>query len=799
MNDLRFAIRQLLKHPGFTAVAVLTLALGVGASTALFTIFSSLLFRPVPVKDPASVVRLHVTDREGSFLGHLSYPDYVDVCDQNTSLAALAASAPAQSFFWEAGFGPDAAPQRIRGTLVSENYFSVLGGGFSAGRGFESRGADPVVVLSHGFWQRRMNGVPAVGQTVRLNGLAFTVVGVTAPDFKAVRFDRMPDIWIPLAMQPQLRPGENWLSQRDRFWLQVDGRLRPGTPLASAQDELRVLAARLAESFRGGKELPMIVTPASVLDPADRRELKPLATTAMVAVGLITLTAGANLANLLLFRAVSRRKEIAVRLSLGASRARLMRQLFTENALLGVLGGVLGLLIAHWLADLVVVLTAGTEGRAALSLSLDWRVLGYAAAIAGLVVFGFGFAPALQTAQHDVAGALKEQAGGLARGVMRSRLRGALIGAQVALSLVLLVSSALLIRTLQRGLTLDTGLDIKRTVTISLDLEQHGYEESRAVELKRALTERLSALPNVRGIAQVSAVPLSGVRNATDYQVEARTEVLAENEVSANFLEVLGADVSRGRMFTADEVRIRQPVAVMTEATARRLWPGEDPLGKRLRRGQSGPSLEIIGTVRDSPNQALYEDEADVFLPMRLDQQRDLSLLLRTTDGSKALLGTIIREVRALDNSLWPEAAFLADKTPQRLRGEITLSWLASGLGLLALALAMTGLYGVLSWLVAQRTRELGLRMALGAPRGRLIQLVLKQGILLVGAGMTVGLLASVAASRALKGMIYDLSPLDPFALFGATLSLLLAALLACWLPARRAARVDPMVALRGE
>ncbi len=799
MNDLKFAFRQLVKNPGFTAVAVLTLALGIGASTALFTIFSSLLFRPVPVKDPESVVRLQVTDRDGSFFGHVSYPDYVDIRDQSTSLAGLAASAPARAFFLETGSGPDATPQKVRGALVSGNYFAVLDGEFSAGRGFESGKANPVIVLSHGFWQRRWNGVPVVGQTVRLNDTAFTVIGVTAPDFKAVRFDRMPDVWIPLSMQPQLQPGENWLTERDRFWLQVDGRLTPGTSLASAQEEIKVLTAGLAEAYRGGKEVPIVVTPASFLDPKDRRKLRPLATTAMLAVGMITLIAGANLANLLLFRAVSRRKEIAVRLSLGASRGRLMRQLFTENALLGILGAAFGLLIAYWLADLVVVLTAGVERRSAIALALDWRVLGYAVVIAGLVVFGFGLAPVLQMANQDASGALKEGAGGLARGVMKSRLRGALVGAQVALSLVLLVSSALFIRTLQRGLTLDTGLDIERTVAIYLDLGRHGYDESRAAELKRALTERLESLPNVRGIAQASSVPLGGARYVTDYQTDARKEGLAENEVSANFFDVLGVAVSRGRMFTEEELRTRQPVAVMTEAAARRLWPGEDPLGKRLRRGQSDPLLEIIGTIRNSPNQALYEDEADVFLPIRPDQQRDLKLLLRTTDGSEALPGMIVREARALDAALWPEAEFLADRTRQRLQTEITLSWLASGLGLLALALAMTGLYGVLSWLVAQRTRELGIRLALGAPRGSVIQLVLKQGMRLVGAGMTVGLLASVAASRALKGMIYDLSPLDPLALLGATVCLLLAALLACWRPARRAARVDPMEALRAE
>jgi len=797
MQDLRFACRQLLKNPGFTTVAVLTLALGIGASTGLFTVFSSLLFRPVPVKDPQSVVRLHVTDRDGSFFGHLSHPDYADLRDQSASLAGLAASAPAGEFFWNAGSGQDAVPQKVRGALVSDNYFAVLGGEFSAGRGFESLGADPVVVLSHGFWQRRLNGAPVVGQTVRLNDTAFTVVGVTAPEFKAVRFDRMPDVWIPLAMQPQLQPRENWLSQRDRFWLQVDGRLKPGTPLASAQEEIKVLTARLAETYRGGKEVPMVVTPASFLDPEDRRELRPLATTAMLAAGMITLIAGANLANLLLFRAVSRRKEIAVRLALGASRGRLMRQLFTENALLGILGAAFGLLIAHWLAGLVVVLAAGAEVRSAIALPLDWRVLGYAAAIASLVVFGFGSAPALQTVGQDVSGAFKEEAGGLARGVMKSRLRGALVGAQVALSLVLLVSSALLIRTLQRGLTLDTGLDIHRTVAVSLDLGSHGYDEPGAAELKRALSERLNALPEVRGMAQASAVPLGGVRHATDYQIAARTEVLTENEVSANFFDVLGAGVSRGRMFTEEELRSRQPVAVMTDASAQRLWPDENPVGKQLRRGSSGPVLEIIGTIRNSPNRALYEDEADIFLPIRPDHQRDLSLLLRTTEGSKALLGTIVREVRALDASLWPEVAFLADSTRQRLQGETTLSWIASGLGLLALALAMTGLYGVLSWLVAQRTREMGIRLALGAPRGSVIGLVLKQGMRLVGAGMTAGLLASAAASRALKGMIYDLSPLDPLALLGAAVCLLLAALLACWLPARRAARVDPMVALR--
>jgi len=816
MNDLRFALRQLLKNPGFTAVAVLTLALGIGANTAMFTIFNSLLLRPVPVKDPGSVVRLHTTDTNRAFFGHLSYPDYRDIRDQNASLAGLAAASAGEDFFLESSSQEvgslSGLAEKARGVLVSGNYFSVLGGAFAAGRGFIpaedlSPGTHPVAVLSHGFWKRRFGGDPAVvGKTIRLNSSAFTVVGVAAAEFRAMRFDRMPDVWVPLAMQAELMPGEDRLSARDHYWLQVDGRLKPGASMTEAEAEIKIIAGRLAEAHQGGKLVPLTLMSGSFLDPEDRQKLAPLAGGAMTAVGLIMLIAGANLSSLLLSRAASRRREFAVRLSLGAGRGRLLRQLFTENALLGALGTGLGLLVALWMADFVVVLVAGTEARSALGLPLDWRVLAYALLIAGLTVFGFGLAPALQTAKQDVSSVLKDEAGGITRSVTRSRLRSVLVGGQVALSLMLLVSSGLLIRTLQRGLTLDTGMDIGRTVAVSLDLARHRYDEPRASELSRLLAERLGSLPNVRGIARASAVPLSGVRNATDFHIEDRGAdsgnpgvVLAVNDVSANFFKVLGVPIFQGRMFTEHEVQTRQPVALVTEASAQRLWPGGNALGKRIRRGSTGPAMEVIGMVRNSPNQALYEDEPDIFLPLRPDQQRDLSLLVRTTDGSKALLETIFRETQALDAALWPEVALLADNTRRRLRGETTLSWLASGLGLVALILAVTGLYGMLSWLVSQRTRELGIRMALGAERGNVIHLVLRQGMWLVTAGIAVGMLGTVAASRVLQGMIYDLSPLDPLALAGATGLLLIAALLACWFPARRAARVNPIVALRTE
>ncbi len=813
--DLRYAWRGLVRRPGFTLVAVGILGLGVGANTAVFTLFNAVALRPVPVADPDSVVHVNFTDAARNVVGRLSYPDYVDYRRENRSLMNVAAWAPTPELAGiideskAAESGVAAPPQAFRGRYVSDNYFPLLGATFTVGRGLSQGAANEPpaeVVLSDACWRTRFDTAPAVvGRTLVLNGSTFAIVGVAKADVRGTRFEPVPDVWVPLAWQPALDARRNRLRTRTDYWLNVDGRLRPGVTLTEAQAEFSVLAGRLA-TLHPNENAPIgLLTPATYLSAKDRQKVTPVATGGLIAAAMILLIAGVNLGNLLLFRTTSRQREIAVRLSLGAGPGRIFRQLLTENVLLILVGGATGLLLSLWLTTVLSAALFSSETRAALVLRPNAPVFLYALAACGAMVSLFGFAPAWRASRQELATTLKNDATGFSSPVGRSRLRHVLIVGQTALSLVLLVVGGLLLRTVQRGFTLSTGIDIERTM--SIDLMAHGgrMDEAQAMRLQRELADRLGSYPSVRAVALASAVPLQGQRNVTDFEIADQSggagqrRQLSVNQVSPEFFHVLGLSLRRGRMFTEHELMGRQPVAIVTEDLARRIWPGADPIGRRLRVGKTGPWLDVIGTIPNTANRAAYEDEAEVYLPFDPAARRDLKMLVRVEGEVPGLPAFVAREVKALDARLWAEVKLLRANVAQRLNGETTIALLSSIVGLLALGLAAAGLYGVLSWMVSQRTREIGVRMALGADRRDVRRMIVRRGLKLVATGVAVGAVAVAALGPVLKTMIYDLSPLDPTALGLGCALLLGAAYLACLAPARRATTIDPAVSLRAE
>jgi macrolide transport system ATP-binding/permease protein len=814
-QDVRFAWRALGRRPSFTVVAVAILALGVGANTAVFTLFNAVALRAVPVPDPGAVVRVNFTGKERRVLSPLSWPDYADYRELNRSLREVAASAPTPLLAADLGGAndtnvPSDRPMTVRGLYISENYFSLIGATFRVGRGLASEPTSEPraeVVLSDACWRMRFAGDPAVvGRTLILNNVVFAIVGVAKADVRGTRLEPVPEVWVPLALQPQLEPQRNRLRSRTEFWLNVEGRLRPGVPLANAQAELAVVGRQLA-ALRAGEDLQdAILTPADYLSAKERGKIKPLVAVAMSVAAIILLIAGANLGNMLLFRTVSRQREIGVRLSLGAGRGRIFRQLATENALLVLIGGAAGLCLSVWLTAGLSVALFSPEMRAALVLRPNAPVFLYTLLVCGVVVSLFGLAPAWRAARQELATTLKNDAGGFSSPLAHARLRHALIVAQTALSLVLLVGAGLLLRTVQRGFTLETGLDLRRTLSVEFNAHGVRSDEAQAARLQQELAEWLATQPRVQGSALAGAVPLQGQRYVTDFEIEdgpgpgaSHREPLSYNHVSPEFFQVLGVSLRRGRMFTADELRARQPVAVVTEALARRCWPGSDPLGRRLRIGGKGAWLEVIGTIPNTANRAAYEDEAEIYLPFDPAARRDLKMLVRAEGEVSDLPGLVTKKVKAIDARLWPAVTLLEVNVTRRLHGETTMARLSSIIGLIALGLAGAGLYGVLSWMVSQRTREIGVRMALGADRQDVRRMVVRHGLKLVALGVAIGGVVVAALSPVMKNMIYDLSPLDPLTLIVAVTLLFGAAHLACLLPARRATGVNPAVALRAE
>jgi len=802
-QDALYALRSLRKQPGFTAVVVLTLALGIGANTAIFSLLDAVVLRSMPVERPEELALLYV-QHESGLDPSFNYPLFEDYRDKNQVFDGLVAFNPVGVHLT---LGSES--ERLLGAQVSWNFFRVLGAQPVVGRGFlpeEDFIGSPaqVIVISYGLWESRFEGkADAVGREVLLNGAKFTIVGVAPPRFTGIRRGLTTEIYMPITtpLDSLANPGR-WaerLRMRTFTWAQIFGRLKPGITHAQAQAGMRTLAEQIK------REQPMntyndLVVQEGRLGYADYVEslTKPLQLLQLI-VGLVLLIACANVANLLLTRALARRREVAVRMALGAGGWRLMRQFLTESLLLAGAGGLTGLLVARWLADLLRSLQPGLQVQA----GLDGRVLGVTLAVTLLVGLLFGLAPAWQLAHTGVVEALKEAR---ARGG-RGRLRQGLVVAQLGLSLVVLVAAGLTMKSLRGLLDIDTGFDAERVMLFGIDLSRSGFNRERGQQFYAELLRKVRGTAGVEAAGLGVVLPLDGGGMRITAVPEGRVHDekkpinLTFNIVTPDYFRAMGVPLLRGRDFGEQDRAGAPQTVIVNEALVREYWSGQDGLGKviHLMWDRAQP-MEVVGVVADSKYRLVTEPFIPtMYLPFAQHYESRVTLMARSSQP-QALAGPIRGLVRSMDRTVpLIGVRTLAEQRMRSLSIPRMAATLLSMLGGLGLLLGTLGLYGVMAYLVTQRTREIGIRMALGAERRNILRLVLGQALRLVVLGLALGMLGALAAARLIEGLLYGVQPQDLATLALVMLLLAAAALAACLLPARRAVRVDPITALRYE
>ncbi|MBX6364570.1 MAG: ABC transporter permease [Gemmatimonadetes bacterium] len=815
VRDARYAVRSLARAPGFTLVAVLCLALGIGATGTVFGIVDVLFFRPPDgVPDPGAIVRPYITVKGAQIFmdgsTEVSYPTYVTLRDQTRSLSGLAGYG---DVVLSVGSGPDA--RREDGLVVTGNYFTVLGVRPALGRFFTPAedagpGSPPAVVVSWAYWQGALGGKPgAIGSRLVLDGHAYTIVGVAPRGFHGIDAGA-PSIWVPVAHVARLGFAPDELERRTSWWLSTVGRLAPGVTRAQAQAELAPLITRALRADWGDDIQPRIVLGPVLAahGPSPSRQAR-IARWLALAAALLLAIACANTANLLLARGVTRRKELALRLSVGASRARVVRQLLTESAVLALAGTALGLLLARGGTALLPAV-----GLPALSFFAQGRVLGFAVAVAAACVLLFGLAPAVAVTRGDLADATRE---GARAGVdHRSRLRGALMVAQIALATLLLVGAGLFVRSLRNVQAIRPGVDVDRLLVGSVDLATAGYGDTAAAAFFDRAVDRLRHVPGVRDVTLASYAPLSGGLSATAYSVPDGTSGASATidlqqslqgaraitmRVGPRYFATVGTPILAGRDFT-DHDATGEPVVIVNRAFAEHEWPGRSALGRCVDIGwkQDVRCYRVVGVAADARYVGLEEPRRMVFFqPIQRDPEGSRVLLIRAERDPAALAPAVRRALADLDPRLpYVELKPLTDVLRPQLQPRRLGASMFGAFGLLALLLAAVGLYGVVSYTVAQRTHELGVRMALGARRAQVLRLVVRQGVRLALVGLLIGAAGAFAVTRFVTHLLYGVTATDPLTFAGVALVLAGAAVLASLVPAHRATRVDPVIALRG-
>jgi len=818
LQDLRYALRLFLKSPGLTASAVLALALGIGANSAIFSVVNGVLLRPLAgVAEPDQLVTIEGT--QNGRPANSRYPDYVDYRDNNSSLAGLAAHCPTPLSF------NNGTPERLRGDLVSGNYFAVLGVKPALGRLItpeddDQPGSHAVAVLGYGFWRRAFGSEPTViGQGIKLNGYDFTIIGVAPRDFAGTETGGSYDVWIPIKMQVQAMPrtmGRNWFNDRSAGWLGLFGRLKPKVSVEQAQAELATIAQELEQTYpmtNSGRGVSVLS--GLGLSSGDRASLGRLLTLLLAAVMLLLLIACSNVSNLLLLRATSRTREIAVKQALGATRGRLIRQLLTEGLMLSFVAGGLGLLLAPWSAELILAFQEPAYGLSGVNITTDARVLIFTAAISIVTAVAFGLAPAIRASRVDLVTSLKD--GAPSSGHRKSRLQSNLVIAQIALSLVLLIGAGLAVRTMRAALSIDRGFDSEKMVLMSMDLTIRGYSPAKGQSFYEDLIKRVDALPGVVSSSLAKTVPpndwsdrlsvfLPGEEPPLDL-LRARSDLgirVDANRIAPNYFRTLGIPILVGREFTDGDRAGAIPVGIINEKLANRLWPGETAVGKLLAVpfwDETRPPIQIIGVAGDTKHRSLLADMPMlIYLPELQAYDGRATLVARTNGDPKDLIPAIRDVVAELDKDL---NLFAVKTMAEQIDSTLWQQRIAAGLigvfGLLALGLSAIGIYGVISHSVAQRTREIGIRMALGADARGVRRMILRQGLILAMTGVLVGLAAAFALTRLMSSLLYGVSATDTITYVVSSIVLVGVALGACIVPARRATKVDPMIALRCE
>ena len=805
MHDLRYALRGLKRNPCFTAAAILTLALGIGLNAAIFSIFDALALRPLHFPGPSPAVTLY-QDARGDFSRSMiggpnlfSHPEYLDYRDNNHVFSGIAAYTPDFRALVDADVKP------VTGQLTSCNFFTVLGTSTALGRGFlpnecDAIDAGAVIVISDAFWRARFaadRGV--IGRTLKLNRIPFTIVGVAPAGFTGTEVEAA-SYWVPLTMQWALSgrsDAKPIQTQKDADWLALIARLKPGVSMTQARADVSVIAARRDAQYKNRVTTVSLAEPNLFGNKEKRRVIFAVGAVFLVAVGLVLLIACANIANLFLARATARQREIAIRLAIGASRARLVRQLLAESLLIAAAGGILGTAVSFSSARALVSAIARTPDLSGLTVPVaaDFRFVTYAFLLVLGAAAVFGLVPALQATRPDLNTTLKEGSDGSGA---RSRLRSTLVGGQVAVSMVLLVSAGLLLRGLSHAQNIDPGFVLDQTTIMTFDLHAEGYSPARAIAFQRRLAEITRTVPGFVAAARATTAPLGGRHYFSQFGVKenGRNRQMQYNIVSSGYFSSVGIPLVRGRDFNAAEMNGQY--AIVTETAARALWPGQDPLGKILH-GQH--NYTVVGVAHDAQVSELGEEhDPYLYLAASDSDATEMGTVIVRSKATEPIVAAALRAgALAEDPDLHLKIAPLRDNIRFYVDASRMLASLSGALAGLALLLASIGIYGTVAFSVARRTREIGIRMALGAESRNVIGAVARQAMKSVGVGAAVGLGMCLLVTRVLERVLFGVSPLDVPAFVGVLLFLFLVAIVATLIPARRAVRVDPLIALRAE